>query len=54
MSDNYNLSRSNYRYRNHFFKISFLLFQLVFCSMLLFYILRKSELGINLIDRFIK
>ena len=54
MADNYNLSRNNYRYRNHLFKISFLLFQLVFCSMLFFYILRKTELGITLADKFMR
>jgi hypothetical protein len=54
MSDNFNLGRSNFRYRNHFFKISFLLFQLAFCSMLMFYILRKSELGISLAEKFMK
>jgi hypothetical protein len=54
MSDNFNLGRSNFRYRNHLFKVSFLLFQLVFCSMLLFYILRKSELGISLAEKLLK
>ncbi len=47
-------SGNNYRYRNNIFKVSFLLFQLVFCSMLLFYILRKSELGISLADKFFR
>ena len=52
--NNSNVGRNNFRYRNHLFKISFLIFQLVFCSMLLFYILRKSEIGISLADRFLK
>ncbi len=54
MSDNSNLGRSNFRHRNHLFKISFLLFQLAFCSMMMFYILRKSEIGISLAEKFIK
>jgi hypothetical protein len=54
MPDNFNLSRNNFRYRNHLFKISFLLFQLAFCSMMMFYILRKSEIGISLAERFMK
>jgi len=54
MSDNFNLGKSNFRYRNHFFKISFLLFQLAFCSMMMFYILRKSEIGISFAEKFIK
>jgi hypothetical protein len=54
MPENYNLGRSNFRYRNHVFKISFLLFQLFFCSMLMFYIIRKSEIGITLADKFFK
>jgi ABC-type uncharacterized transport system permease subunit len=52
MSNNYNVSNSNFRYRSHIFKFSFLVFQLVFCSMLIFYILKKSEFGINLLERF--
>ena len=50
MPDNFNLSKSNFRYRNHLFNISFLLFQLVFCSMLLYYILRKTEVGMNMVE----
>jgi hypothetical protein len=51
MGNNYNLSKNNFRYRNQIFKFSFLLFQLVFCSMVLFYILKKSAFGINLADK---
>jgi hypothetical protein len=52
--NNFNVGRNNFRYRNQLFKISFLVFQLVFCSMLLFYILRKSEIGIALADKFFR
>jgi len=47
------LSRSNFKYRNHLFKYSFLVFQLVFSSMLLFYILRKTDIGMQLVNRFL-
>jgi hypothetical protein len=49
MTDNYNYERKNLRYRQNLFKISFLVFQLIFCSLTLFYILRKHQIGMDIL-----
>lgn len=51
--NSYSVSK-DYRYRSHLFKIWFLVFQLAFCGTMLFFLLKKHEMGLNFIATVIR
>jgi hypothetical protein len=53
MTNNYSVSK-DYRYRSHLFKIWFLVAQLLLCGAVLFYILKKHEIGLGLITAIVR
>ncbi|MFN8167025.1 MAG: hypothetical protein U0X76_12935 [Bacteroidia bacterium] len=50
MSENYSSGSPGSRSKGQFFTITFLLFQLVLAGLLIFYMLRKSEIGMNMLN----
>jgi hypothetical protein len=49
MADNYTSNDDGKPMGGRFFKISFVVFQLLFSGFLMFYVFRKSEMGANLL-----